>query len=618
MLRKVGFPNLLRAFLMLLLLGGALPGSRTGAAPAAPAGACGDPATAIHTLQGAGAVSPEDGNVHEVEAVVVGDFQNTTNQLGGFFLQEEDTDADADPLTSEGIFVYDHGFGVDVSVGELVRVQGVVDEFFSLTELNTITNVEICGTGSATPSSLTLPVVAVGGWEAFEGMAVTFPQTLYVTENYNLGRYGEVELSVDGRLFQPTHLALPGAPALEQQALNDRSRIQLDDGSNLQNPLPLPPYLLPDNTLRVDDRVNGLAGVLSYAFGEYEIHPTGPLTFTRANERPAEPPAAAGSQVKVASFNVLNFFTTIDTGALVCGPSGGLECRGADTLAEFTRQRDKLVSALTALDADVVGLMEIENNASASTADLVEGLNNILGPGTYAFIDTGTIGTDAIKVALIYKPARVTPLGSFAILDSSIDPAFLDTRNRPTLAQTFEAGGERFTVAVNHLKSKGSSCDDIGDPDTGDGQGNCNLTRTTAAQALAGWLAADPTSSGDPDFLIIGDLNAYAMEDPVTTLKNTGYTNLVETQIGAQAYSYVFEGQSGYLDHALASGELARQVVQVDEWHINADEPSALDYNNYNQPLLYQPDAFRASDHDPVVVYLQPGALNLFLPFLRK
>lgn len=246
------------------------------------------------------------------------------------------------------------------------------------------------------------------------------------------------------------------------------------------------------------------------------------------------------------------------------------------------------------------------------------GLNSLLGASTYAFIDTGTIGTDAIKVALIYKPARVAPVGSHAILDSTVDPTFLDTRNRPTLAQTFEADGERFTVAVNHLKSKGSSCADIGDPDTGDGQGNCNLTRTAAAQALAGWQAGDPTGSGDPDFLILGDLNAYAMEDPVTAIQEAGYINLVETYVGTQAYSYVFEGQSGYLDHALASGALARQVVGVQEWHTNADEPSALDYNNYNQPLLYHPDAFRASDHDPVVVTLLPGATNLFLPVVGK
>ena len=91
------------------------------------------------------------------------------------------------------------------------------------------------------------------------------------------------------------------------------------------------------------------------------------------------------------------------------------------------------------------------------------------------------------------------------------------------LAQAFvEIGNTDFepvTVAVNHLKSKGSPCDDIGDPDTGDGQGNCNLTRLAAAQAQVNWLAGDPTGSGSDDYLIIGDLNSYAMEDPIAAIK---------------------------------------------------------------------------------------------------
>ena len=140
------------------------------------------------------------------------------------------------------------------------------------------------------------------------------------------------------------------------------------------------------------------------------------------------------------------------------------------------------------MNADVVGLMEIENDPAGFSAieDLVDGLNAATAPGTYAFIDTGVIGTDEIRVALIYKPAAVTPVDAFALLNSAVDPEFIDTQNRPALAQTFtqNSNGERLTVVVNHLKSKGSDCDDVGDPDTGDGQGNCNLTRTKAAEAL--------------------------------------------------------------------------------------------------------------------------------------
>ena len=166
---------------------------------------------------------------------------------------------------------------------------------------------------------------------------------------------------------------------------------------------------------------------------------------------------------------------------------------------------------------------------------------------------------------------------------------------------------------MNHLKSKGSDCNAVGDPDTGDGQGNCNVTRTNAATALANWLATDPTGSGDPDFLIIGDLNSYAKEDPIKALEADGYTNLTASFQGPEAYSYVFDGQSGYLDHALANAALDPQVTGVTEWHINADEPIVLDYNtNFKSAnhvnTLYAPDAVpvvgpRPGDRRPV-----PGA----------
>jgi predicted extracellular nuclease len=382
----------------------------------------------------------------------------------------------------------------------------------------------------------------------------------------------------------------------------------MDDGSTVQYPVPVP-YLASDNTLRAGDTIAGLSGVLSYASGAYEVHPTEVVNFTRVNDRDTTP-SSAGGTLKVASFNVLNYFITLDGSGPICGPAGGQDCRGADTPEEFTRQRNKIISAIVTMDADVIGLMKLENHpADSALQDLVNGLNDSAGAGTYSLIPTGPIGTDAIKVAFIYKPGKVTPVGFYAVLDSSVDPTFIDTKNRPSLAQTFQqnANGEKFTVAVNNFKSKGSPCDDVGDPDMGDGQGNCNLTRADAAFALVNWLATDPTGSGDTDFLIIGDLNAYAMEDPITEIKVSGYTNLIEQFIG-DAYSFVFLGQAGYLDHALATESLAPYVTGVTIWHINADEPSALDYNDYNQANLYNPDPYRSSDHDPIIVDLAMNA----------
>jgi predicted extracellular nuclease len=580
--------------------------------------ACGDPATSISLIQGSGLLSPLAGSSHVIEGIVVADYQDA-GQLGGYFVQQEDGTGDGDPATSDGLFVFNTA--VPVSVGDKVRVRGTVFEFQSsgtfLTEISPVSSAQVCSSGHALPAAslVTLPVPTVATWEQYEGMLVTIPQPLTVSDTFTLARFGELVLSAEGRLMQPTHLAAPGAPALAQQALNDRRRILLDDANGQQNidPTRYPAGgLSAANTLRVGDRVNGITGVLDQRFGVYRLQPVGAVAVEAANPRPASPPAVGGN-VRVASMNVLNYFNGDGLGGGFPTP------RGATTPVEFARQRAKTISALLSIDADIVGLMEIENDAAGNSAveDLVDGLNAATAPGTYAFIDTGVVGTDEIRVALLYKPAIVTPFNGFALLDSSVDPGFIDTLNRPSLAQTFtrNANGKRITVVVNHLKSKGSDCDDVGDPDTGDGQGNCNLTRTQAATALVQWLATDPTGSGDADVLLIGDMNSYAREDPITAIAGAGYVNLVERQAGTAGYSYVFQGQTGYLDHALASASLAPRVTGVTEWHINADEPVALDYNvefkTANQVnTFYAPDPFRSADHDPVIV-----GINLVAPF---
>jgi len=443
-------------------------------------GVCGEAATMIYDVQGNGPVSPLNGTVGVVlEAVVIADFQ-AGNQLSGFFLQEEAADADADPGTSDGIFVFDNGFA-EVIAGDVVRVQGAVTEFFGLTQLNNVSNLSVCAPGIVPAAAIVnLPVTAVDDFERWEGMLITVPDTLYVSGNFTQGRFGEVDLSVGAPLDNPTNVAAPGPDAAALRELNNRSRIQLDDGSNVQNP----------GTLRTGDSIAGLTAVLSYSFGAYELHPVDALNFTRVNTRPAPPDV--GGAVRVASINVLNFFTTLDDSGSICGPGSNLGCRGADTADELTRQRDKLVAAISKLDAHVVGLVEIENHPfDVPITDLVNGLNAVPGAGTYDYISTLAIGTDAIRVGLIYQSAVVTPVHSFAVLDSSVDPLFNDQRNRPVLAQSFHENSSEavFTVAVNHLKSKGSSCASIGDPDIGDGQGNCNATRTAAAVALVDWLA---------------------------------------------------------------------------------------------------------------------------------
>lgn len=564
---------------------------------------CDAEAVTIGSVQGAGATSPVVGQTVRVEGVVVGDFQ-AAGGLTGYYLQDV---GDNDPATSDGIFVYAPGTAVDVSVGDVVNVAGAVSEFASaggtLTEI-TAGGVEVCETGAALPIpvAVTLPADEATR-ESLESMYVTFPQSLAVLEYFEYGRFGSIEVGVD-RQMTPTAVFDPGsAEATALAAQNALERITLDDGRSVQNPDPL---IHPDgaeftlvNAFRGGDLLTNITGVLDYHFGTWSIQPTEAAEYTVGNPRPGVP--EVGGEVTVASFNVLNYFTTLGD-------------RGANTAQEFDRQQAKIVSAIAEIDADLVGLIEIENNGTAVAA-LVKALNTAVGADAYAYIPTRVIGTDVITTALIYQPARVQPQGDHAVLTSATDPRFRDN-NRPALAQTFTqvGGSEPVTVVVNHFKSKGSDCNALGDPDLGDGAGNCNVTRTLAAQALADWLASDPTKQGAGRELIIGDLNSYDKEDPIDTLRVAGYTDAVLQYQGENAYSYVFDGQLGYLDYALAGTDLAQDVTGAAHWQINADEPPLLDYNTEFKSAdqvteLFAPDPYRSSDHDPVVV-----GLDLTLP----
>jgi len=586
-----------------------------------PPEACGDPYTPIYVIQGSGAASPLAGMEVATEGLVVGDFQDVGapdhGDLDGFYLQ--DPLGDDDPATSDGIFVFAPG-SPDVAAGDVVRVRGEVAEFFELTELTGVTVVLPCGTtASVAPTAISLPVESLGDFEPYEGMLVTLPQPLFISEYFNFDRFGEIVLTTE-RQFQPTAVEDPGsAEASAVAAANALGRITLDDGRGDQNP---DPAIHPNgnvfdltNRFRGGDTVQDVTGVLDYRFGLYRVQPTEGAVYAAQNPRPAAP-EDVGGRLTVASFNVLNYFTTLDLGPDICGPAADQECRGADDAGELARQRAKILAALATMEADVVGLIEIQNDDDTSVADLVAGLNDELGAGSYAYIPTGFIGSDAIKQALIYRTASVAPQGAYALLDSSVDSRFDDGRNRPALAQAFqdnETGGV-FTVVVNHLKSKGSAC---GPGDDDPVQGNCNRTRTQAAQALVDWLATDPTGSGSPYVLIMGDLNAYDKEDPIAAILagpddaaggGDDWTDLVDLYQGEFAYSYVFDGQLGYLDHGLASADMLSKVTGTTIWHINADEPDLLDYDtSFKQPAqdaLYEPNAYRSSDHDPVVVGL--------------
>lgn len=571
--------------------------------------------TPISTIQGSGLTTSLLGEEVIIEGIVVGDFQ-ASNQLRGFYIQSPDDSTDNDPSTSEGIFIFDPSLTVNVEVGDFIQVSGTVNEFTSgggssLTQLNNITEIEILSSDNSLPTvtTVTVPVSDLVDWEAYEGMLVEVVDAngdLTVTDNFNLGRFGEVILSADGRVFQYTNFEQPdveGNTAYQEEVL--RRTFIVDDGSTLQNV-----YVEP--IVRNGSTLESITGIADDRFSvEYRIQPTEDITYEDTNPRSATPDDVGGS-LKVASFNVLNYFNGDGIGA------GFPTSRGANSLAEFNRQRDKIISAILGIDADVVGLIEIENDGygnNSAIQDLINGLNAEAGAGTYAFVNPGVsqLGTDEITVGFIYQTDTVTPVGNAAILDASVDPNFDTSIQRPALAQTFKELSTNgvFTPVVNHLKSKSQSgLTDTSNPnyDQGDGQGFWNATRTNAAEALTNWLGTDPTNSDDEDYLILGDLNSYAFEDPIQAIEEAGYTNLAKEYVGEDSYSFVFFGQAGTLDYALANESLSDQVSGATIWHINADEPPVLDYNlefkSDAQLALFEPDAFRSSDHDAVVVGL--------------
>jgi predicted extracellular nuclease len=569
-------------------------------------------ARTIMQIQGSGATSPYANTVQTTEGVITYKFAGN-----GFFIQ--DPNGDNDSSTSDGIYVF--GGVTSAAVGDLVRVTGTVFEYkpagqpFSYTEIKDATAVTRIGAGPAIqPANIVMPT----DLGKVQGMLVRFTRPLVINQVSSLGDRGEITLA-SVRREVPTNRYRPGtAQALQMAADNDIDQIVLDDGIFTQpNPIP---YIGADSTVRAGDSVNDLVGVVDFgSIGNsnngYKLQPlsVSSVSISRTNPRSAGPDLPAGN-VRVASANVLNFFTTFTNGSDVTGATGKgctlgasnskSNCRGADNMTEFVRQRDKIVNELKALNADVVGLMEIQNNGNTAVSYLVDQLNSAIGTPTYAYVPLPpATGTDAIRVAMIYKPAVVSLVGAPMSDDDAIN-------NRPPMAQTFKAGnGAKFSVIVNHLKSKGSCPSGGGvNADNGDSQGCWNGTRVQQAQRLANYfIPYVKSTSGDPDVLVIGDMNSHGFEDPINVLTDAGMVNELERfqRPNGVVYSYVFDSLSAYLDHALASASLDGQVAGATEWHNNADEPDVIDYNTDGKAQdLYVNNAYRASDHDPVVISL--------------
>ncbi|HHF3067743.1 TPA: ExeM/NucH family extracellular endonuclease [Vibrio diabolicus] len=659
--------------------------------------------TTIQEIQGEGASSPfidgypyittEDHFVTGVVSAV------TTGLTKGFYLQALENDGN--DKTSEGLFIHTDVADTELKAGDVVCVKGKVQEYYSNTQLSSDANSYV-KTGTSNASLVTPLTIKEGetlrdALERHEGMQVELSSAseLFVTRNFSYdydSRRNNMMLSHEAPLFKPTQLhAAESDAAVTLAKENAANRIYLESDSKAPNgQIPYFPTFAQDldqngsseQHIRLGSRVEGLQGVVAYSYNEYRLIATNEVdssNFVTSGDdfdvaRKAAP-AIADSDLRVASFNVLNYFTSVaDSGH--DNPTG--QNRGATNLDEFLIQQAKIVSAMNKMDADIIGLMEVENNGfgdGSAIQNLVDALNaeidDVEDHYTYVEIEEQDkyqeeyFGSDAIMVAILYRANAVTPKEAAKVIvtpeqhiaentitrkeGTESNPAY-DKYQRHSLLQTFtvKETGEDLSVVVNHFKSKGSECIEewiagVEDSEPADLQGNCNNFRVSAAKVVG-----EALKDIDGDVLVMGDLNAYGKEDPLLTLtdyskekygrdiytaayttigggelqvektkieKGYGLHNLNTLLHGADTFSYTYSGELGNLDHALASSSLAQKVVAIEDWHINSLESNLFEYSSkYTGDMPKYKDAFSASDHDPVIIAIDLPDDDIDLP----
>lgn len=623
----------------------------------------------IAEIQGTTDVSPHVGDIATTRGVITAAYP--TGGFSGFYLQTAGTGGPRDlTAPSDGVFVFTPGsYPADASVGNYVEVVGEVSEFFGMTEItaDSVTDIDETVVAPIASTTTSWPATNIER-ESLEGMLYRPSGDYTVSNTFTTNQFGEVGLAFGTKpLIQRTEVEEPGpAGSSAVEADNAARRVALDDGSSINflqtstsstvcgsRPTPClingdltPAYVSKAEPVIVGAGVDFTDDVIvDWRNNAWKFQPTAtvvgpentgsPATFE--DTRTAAPDEdlineVGESDIKVASFNVLNYFTTLgdadndNVGDGGCTPfrdrdgdgntvNSGCDQRGAWDPQDFERQQSKIVDAINALDADVVGLMEIENSLSlGETADeatnsLVTALNADAGAGTWAANPSSSElpagGMDVITNAIIYKPASVDRVGASRALGTLSDAGEAFDNAREPLGQVFEAdaGGEPFLFVVNHFKSKGSAGPNPGDADSGDGQGASNGSRVLQATALRDWVEDLQVETGVESVVLGGDFNSYSMEDPLQVLYTAGFTN-VEQHFDNGEFSYSFSGLSGSLDHILVNDAALDRSTGTDIWNINAGESLALEYSrwNYHGTDFHAAGPYRSSDHDPVIL----------------
>jgi predicted extracellular nuclease len=669
-------------------------GSLDGAtAPTAPVFSCtGAKIVPIYQVQGAGASSPlvPTGKFEsDAEVTVRGVVTARGDSLfKGFYIQE--VKGDNSPYTSDGVFVFLDAAAPDtIQPGVEVCVQGKVKEYYGLTQIDIKADkkFEVGAQGEA--PAATAFYVADGetlaqALERYEGMNIELDagSDMKVSRTFSYdyaARRNNMLASYKAPLMKPTQLyPAMSAEAIALAKVNAGNQLFIESDFKAANGVVpyFPDFNAETGYIRVGDQLTNLQGVVGYSYGAYRLVATNTVVagdFIRNNDRTDAPAVATKGDIRVASFNVLNFFNDAVGGDANPGGSN----RGALTAEDMLKQRAKIVSAITAMNADIVGLMEIANNGFGELSaiqNLLTALNaELTADEAYSFVELETadkfegkyFGSDAITVGMLYRAKTVSLESAAKVIvtpeqhasagvvtrekDGTVEAnTGNDAYQRHSLAQTFNIQDKKLTVVVNHLKSKGSGCledwisfEDKSDP--ADMQGKCNEFRVSAAKVLG-----ESLKDVEGDLLVIGDLNAYGMEDPVrvltdydasksdrdivsaswTTLngkiyeregskidKGFGLINLNTQAHGVDTYSYSYNGELGNLDHALGNASLAAKLVGIDDWHINSVESTLFEYpSKFTGDLVKSDNAFSASDHDPVIIALSYPAPVVVTP----
>ena len=565
------------------------------------ANVCGAQATPISEIQGRGDTSPLAGDRVTVEGVLTFDAR-IDGGFDGFYIQQADGETDANPETSEALFIYTRE--KTGAPGERLRVTGTVKEFHGLTELTDIQTIVACGLAPL-PHARILTLLWPEALESLENMRVRVDQPLTIVDSWNLARYGELTLA-SGEQVIPTEYLEPGPQAKELADRNRQRKLMLDDGRGVREPRPIPwppGGLGAENSFRSGDEIRELSGILDYRFDAWRIQPGEPPIFRSVNARPPAPGRPAEPHVRIMTMNLENYFNGD-------GAGGGFPtARGAPTAMAFEVQQRRLVEALRRPDPDILAVTELENDGYGKNSAIAQ-LANALGP-KWAFVKTpGADGQDKIRTGLLYRRDRIDAEAPPKRLNSGV----FSSRGRPPLAQIFRPTGQRLAiqVVVSHLKSKSCRGANGDNRNRNDGQGCYAGRRTEAAHAIVKWIEqllqapalADTLAGTLAGTLITGDLNSYFREAPLSVLRRAGYTSMVHhfhpcTPQQCDHYTYRYKGEKGSLDYALASPSLKPRILGARTWNINTDEPPSAGYKTSLSDTDASP--WRSSDHNPVI-----------------